>query len=291
MAPCPHRTCVRFGGFTLIELLVVISIIALLIGILLPALGAARSAARDVQCANHLKQISAAAINYATEGKGIFPRARMETPNLGGNDVNKSPAQAGLTDPFSLTAPANDIPAAMFLLLRGDYLTSSAVFVSPVLPNHVPDTYGFGSSPRDQSTFTLIGVNRDSDSNLSYGYSNPYAGYGGPGPEGMSNYALSLDSAEPGFAVFADQGPPCCGTSDNSLVVPFDRSNVHGDGGDERGQHAAFIDGSSSWSVDPKVGSPRPWGERDYIFAGYSNSFSTCPVETLPRHKRSSRCG
>jgi len=283
MALCSHHASARRGGFTLIELLVVIGIIALLIGILLPVLGAARSTARDLSCATHLKQIVAAAINWATEGRGIFPRARMEAPDdSGGNTVNKTPAQLGLTDPFSLTAPANDIPAAMFLLLRGEYLTSSAVFVSPVLENHVPDTYGVnGPSPTDQSTFTLIGVNRDSDSNLSYGYSNPYAGYGGPGIEGMPGYALSLDSAPPGFAVFADQGPPCCGTSDNASVVPFDRSNVHGDGGDERGQHVAFIDGSSSWSVNPRVGSPRPWGDRDYVFAGHNNSFSTALEDSV----------
>jgi prepilin-type N-terminal cleavage/methylation domain-containing protein len=283
MSANARRAICRASGFTLIELLVVIGIIALLIGILLPVLGAARSTARDVACAANLKQISAAAIAYATEGGGTFPRARTEAPDdTGGNSVNKTPAQVGLTDPFSLTAPPNDIPAAMFLMLRGSYLTSSAVFVSPVLENHVPDTYGVnGPSPNDQSTFTLIGVNRDSDSNLSYGYSNPYAGFGGPGIDGMSGYALSLDSAPPGFAVFADQGPPCCGTSDNSSVVPFDRSNVHGDGGDERGQHVAFIDGSSSWSVNPRVGSPRSWGDRDYVFAGHNNSFSNALEDSV----------
>lgn len=54
-------------GFTLVELLVVISIIALLIGVLLPVLGKAREAARQTQCKSNMRQTLIAAMAYATE--------------------------------------------------------------------------------------------------------------------------------------------------------------------------------------------------------------------------------
>ncbi|MEM8756707.1 MAG: prepilin-type N-terminal cleavage/methylation domain-containing protein [Planctomycetota bacterium] len=78
----PSRLC---KGFTLIELLVVISIIALLIGILLPALGRARQAAKTTICLTNQRQIVQALTIYATGNNGDFPPNHIDPDELGSN--------------------------------------------------------------------------------------------------------------------------------------------------------------------------------------------------------------
>lgn len=68
----------RSRGFTLVELLVVIAIIGILVALLLPAIQAAREAARRSQCVNKMKQLGLAVLNYES-AKKLLPYAN--TPN------------------------------------------------------------------------------------------------------------------------------------------------------------------------------------------------------------------
>lgn len=70
-------------GFTLIELLTVIAILSVLISLLLPAVSAARSAARGVQCRNNLRQLGVATQNYLTA------RNHLPPPNAGSQFENR----------------------------------------------------------------------------------------------------------------------------------------------------------------------------------------------------------
>lgn len=65
-------------AFTLIELLVVISVVALLMAILMPALGAARSQSRALACKSNLRQLLIASIGYATENDGFYVPAASD---------------------------------------------------------------------------------------------------------------------------------------------------------------------------------------------------------------------
>lgn len=85
-----HPDRIVAGAFTLIELLVVISIIAVLIGILLPALSAARKHGQAVKCATNLHHVSQAMGGYLADNGGVYPPSYVYCSDADGNyDLNE----------------------------------------------------------------------------------------------------------------------------------------------------------------------------------------------------------
>jgi prepilin-type N-terminal cleavage/methylation domain-containing protein/prepilin-type processing-associated H-X9-DG protein len=127
-------------GFTLVELLVVIGIIAVLTGLLLPALGRARESSRRVACASNVRQLCAVQIMYAQENRGFF----MDVGNGDGSFTKSAPNPAVTYTP---NAPYKITYGAMYLLRNNYNLSTASFFCQSNLEWNTattfPDTNGF----------------------------------------------------------------------------------------------------------------------------------------------------
>ncbi|MDO5554563.1 MAG: DUF1559 domain-containing protein [Planctomycetia bacterium] len=127
----------RAAGFTLVELLVVIAIIGVLIALLLPAVQAAREAARRMQCTNNLKQIGLAMHNYH-DTVGQFPSGyvtnAVTAPETTFGDTGPGWGWGALILPFSEQSSLYDS------LMHGCcpvYYTSNAEAVKKMIPFYI----------------------------------------------------------------------------------------------------------------------------------------------------------
>jgi len=114
----------KWMAFTLVELLVVIAIIGILIALLLPAVQAAREAARRMQCTNHLKQIGLAMHNYHDSTKS-FPAGCMTQMVTPGDATSLSSPHLAILPYFEQTALYQQYLADRYIIRENDFTTVS----------------------------------------------------------------------------------------------------------------------------------------------------------------------
>ena len=250
-----------FGGFTLIEVLVVIGIIALLLAILLPTMERVRHRAYIANCGSNLRQIGQYLSLYANEHHGQLPR----TVYVPGAPVQYGTGGAA-ADPFLPGGPAaNDISAAVFLLLRAQHIPPNLLYCP------YNDVNEFESEPADPNTRANFTNYRK---NLGYSFANPYpdaaaatSGYKWLGRLG-AEFALAAD-INPGTK------PPYNDVATPTASSPWPAMKKANSPNHERdGQNVLYGDGHVAWTHNPFCGVGA-----DNIYVNANRQVDASPVD------------
>ena len=166
------RYC-AFRAFTMIELLVGLGVVGIIAATAVPAAISAREAERRTRCMDNLRKIGLALSQYGMDNGYALPRVKYGPSASETYTAFTGPDASSAFEPSSKVAP-NDVTASLWLLIRGNYISSeftpaSKVFICPSshdMPDAITDARGTPVGPVQRGNF------RDS-SNLSYSYSSP----------------------------------------------------------------------------------------------------------------------
>lgn len=194
-ASMPNLARRKATGFTLIELLVVISIIALLMGILLPVLSKAREVAKGVVSMSNLHQIGIANAGYLADHNDFFMNHEATYVFATGQLYPK-------TDPWASALPANERAGTHWEDHLVSYMPEPKAFLSPLLTETelAGSFMNYFAIPPYGDPALGGGINTLPRKRGGYGYNIHYLGFEA-GPNGF-NARMNSDITSPGNTVF-----------------------------------------------------------------------------------------
>jgi prepilin-type N-terminal cleavage/methylation domain-containing protein len=260
------RSHTRLGrkAFTLIELLVVISIIALLIGILLPALGSARFTARSAISLSNLRQIGIAAAGYQTDNKQHYPKhsshTTTQTPSAGFFNISGAQelANAGQIEQSAVASWESNGAKPRWADFMFSYISEPKAFVSPNMTTRELELFTAPfATTLDQATGAVVDT---TEFYGGYGLNFNYIGNGRTRPASIPEY-LQPFHARDGVDIYSPA---------NTILAGDIAGSRNGNPANEPGTGGAAV-----YSLDAPLGSVNRGskGSRRQNYGGTENFY------------------